>query len=134
MSRPPRIVVEKLQVRADRVVATVRMPDPLRVLTTPKLAARVCEDFPNLPHHACVNGEGPAFGAVIEHTPLPHLLEHLVVDLQVQAEPDPDRVFTGASRWTEREQGRARVEVSYSDDLVALRAFRDAADYLNSLE
>ena len=131
--RPPRIVIERLQVRSDRVVATVRMPNAPRVLTTPKLAARVCRDFPDLPQHACVNGEGPVFGAVVGHTPLPHLLEHLVIDLQVQAGDDPDRLFTGASRWTDREKGLAQVEVSYADDLAALRAFRDAAAYLNAL-
>lgn len=132
-SRPSRLAVESLQVKPDRVLARVRMRDAVRVLTTPKLAQRVQTDFPDLPRHACVNGEGPVFGAVMDHTPLPHLLEHLVIDLQTRACADPDFVFTGATRWVDRAAGLAEVQVSYTDDLVALHSFRKAADYLNSL-
>jgi hypothetical protein len=64
---------------------------------------------------------------------LPHLLEHVVVQFQVEACPDPDRIFTGATRWTDRRAGLAQVEVSYADDIVALRAFRDGAALVNSL-
>lgn len=133
MPKADRLRIESLTVKSDRVVALVRMADAVRVLTTPKLAQRVCQQHPDLPRHACVNGEGPLFGAVMDHTALPHMLEHLVIDLQTQACPDPDRVFTGATRWVDRPAGLASVEVSYADDLVALRAFRDAVDYLNDL-
>lgn len=128
---PERLHIESIAVKGDRVEARVRMASPVRVLTTPKLAAYACERFPDLPRHACVNGEGPAFGAVMDHTPLPHLLEHLVIDLQTRACPDPDVVFTGATRWIDRPAALASVQVSYRDDLVALRAFRDAVDFLN---
>ena len=130
---PVRIVLESLHVTADRIVAAVRVADPGRADTTPALAAVAAARRPNLPIHTCVNGEGPTFGAVMAHTPLPHLLEHVVVDLQVERCPDANRVFTGATRWTDRRAGRARVEVSYADDLVALAAFRDAVALVNSL-
>ena len=128
-----RIALESLEVRADRIVAMVRVVDPRDALTTPQLARAVVARRPSLPHHACVNGEGPTFGAVLEHTPLPHLLEHVVVDLQVECCPDADRVFTGATRWTDRRVGLACVEVSYADDLAALAAFRDAVALINDL-
>ena len=102
--------------------------------TDPVLAARVCASFPNLPRHACVNGAGDTFGAVMEATSLPHLLEHLVIDLQPQAAPpdaSPDTAYVGITRWTDENAGRAHIEVSFTDDLVALRAFRDAARFLN---
>ncbi len=102
--------------------------------TDPVLAARVCASFPNLPRHACVNGAGDTFGAVMEATSLPHLLEHLVIDLQTQAAPpdaSPDTAYVGITRWTDENAGRAHIEVSFTDDLVALRAFRDAARFLN---
>ena len=101
--------------------------------TDPVLAARVCASFPNLPRHACVNGAGDTFGAVMEATSLPHLLEHLVIDLQTQAAPpdaSPDTAYVGITRWTDENAGRAHIEVSFTDDLVALRAFRDAARFL----
>lgn len=102
--------------------------------TDPVLAARVCASFPNLPRHACVNGAGDTFGAVMEATSLPHLLEHLVIDLQTQAAPPDaslDTAYVGITRWTDENAGRAHIEVSFTDDLVALRAFRDAARFLN---
>ena len=97
-------------------------------------ARRVRASFPDLPRHACVNGAGDTFGAVMEATSLPHLLEHLVIDLQTQAAPpdaSPDTAYVGITRWTDENAGRAHIEVSFTDDLVALRAFRDATRFLN---
>lgn len=120
------LVIESLRVGRDRITAAVRVRDAAFVDTNPQVARRAIEECPNLPIHSCVNGTGPVFGDVIAHTPLPHLLEHVVVDLQTAASADPDRVFTGATRWTDRASGRAEVQVSYADDVVALSAFRDA--------
>ena len=81
-----------------------------------------------------MNGAGDTFGAVMEATSLPHLLEHLVIDLQTQAAPpdaSPDTAYVGITRWTDENAGRAHIEVRFTDDLVALRAFRDAARFLN---
>jgi hypothetical protein len=128
----PRLVLKSLRVEADRVVAAVVVEGAASSAdTNPRIAARAIAERPNLPIHTCVNGEGPLFGSVIDHTPLPHLLEHVVVDLQTAACPNPDRVFTGATRWTDGHPERARVEVSYADDIAALRAFRDAVDLVN---
>ena len=129
-----RLVLESLRVERDRVVAMVRVEDAAYAMTTPQIARAATQARPDLPQHACVNGVGPVFGAVMANTPLPHLLEHVVVDLQAAACPDPDRVFTGVTRWTDRRAGKARVEVSYADDIVALRAFRDAVLLVNSLD
>ena len=87
-------------------------------------------------------------------TPLPHLLEHLVVDLQVRAESGQwftlpgaaaeappsmwraqrsDRPIVGTSEWLDEAAGTARIDVSFADDLVALRAMRDSVAFLNKL-
>lgn len=101
-------------------------------LTNPLLAARLCATFPDLPRHACVNDEGDTFAAVMGHTSLPHMLEHLVVDLQLRAESlDSEMVFVGTTEWTDSFSGRARIEVNFTDDMVALRCFRDAVAFLN---
>ncbi|MGI6590086.1 MAG: cyanophycin synthetase family protein [Eggerthellaceae bacterium] len=131
---PQRIRIRSLTVSSDRILATVQV-DPQHPNSTPAMAAALVQAFPDLPRHACVNPKGDFFGDVIAGTSLPHVLEHLVIDLQTQehAAIDPDYVFTGVTRWADKAQGVATVEVSYRDDLVALRAFRDAAVYLNSL-
>lgn len=120
--------------RRDRIVATVRV-DPAHPDSTPRLARELAVAFPDLPRHACVNPEGDYFASVMDHTSLPHVLEHIVIDLQTSAfaATDPDRVFTGVTRWTDAACGKATVEVSYHDDVTAIRAFRDAASLLNSL-
>lgn len=129
---PPALAIERLTVRADRIVCDVALAPCAPRTTTPDLVERVCSTFPNLPHHACVNNTGATFAAVMNHTSLPHLLEHLVIDLQTQsAPPGSTTVFVGTSEWTNEPAGRARIEVSFTDDLVALRAFRHALDFLN---
>ena len=138
------IVIERLTVRADRVVCDVVLCPGAPRLTSPPLMARICSAYPNLPRHACVNDEGDTFGAVMDRTSLPHVLEHLVIDLQAQAaarqtanqENAPgvvDAVFVGTTEWTDIFAGRARIEVSFTDDLSALRAFRDATRFLNAV-
>ena len=127
-ARPLRI--DALTVQPGRIVCEVSV-DPARRYTTPKLAASMCEDHPSLASHACVNDEGDTFGCVIGHTSVPHLLEHLVIDMQVRAGGRRDATFVGTTEWTDEAQGFATVQVSFTDDLVALRAFRDAADKIN---
>ena len=128
----PLLVIESLRVERDRIIAHVRVGSAERAHTTPRIARLATAVHPDLPIHTCVNGVGPTFGAVIENTPLPHLLEHLAIDMQTAACANPDRVFTGATRRTDRRAGAAEVQLSYADDLVALRAFRDAVELVNS--
>ncbi len=102
--------------------------------------SRVLVEVPTLARHACVNERGTVFAAVMDCTPLPHLLEHLVVDLQVRAESGQwftlpgaaaeappsmadatcDRPIVGTSEWLDEAAGIARIDVSFADDLVAL--------------
>lgn len=150
------LVVEKILVRADRIVAHV-IVSPAHAYTTKALAKRVLLRRPSMAHHACVNEAGPIFASVINHTPLPHLFEHIVVDILAQnvAQNETknetknvahneasngaqnaaqnDVVFTGTSEWTNREAGQAKVEVSYTDDLEALAAFKEAEEFLNNM-
>ena len=128
------IRASRICVRPRRIEANIDVATGFRT-TTPELAARICARFSNLVHHACVNDEGPTFGAVIDDTPLPHLLEHLVIDLQVAAEKSgilsQSFTYVGTTQWLDEQRGLARVEVNFTDDLVALRAFKDALCAIN---
>lgn len=152
-----------MEVHRGHLVCLVSFAGAPRV-TSASLMRRVLPAFPMLPQHACVNERGTTFAAVMDCTPLPHLLEHLVVDLQVrsqivqharvgaalrsvaptasrtdayagsaaQAEPAPrERPIVGTSEWADERAGLARIDVSFADDQVALRAFRDAVAFLN---
>ena len=140
----PALSVERLTVRDDRIVCDLLLSPEAPRRTTPAMAARVQEAFPGIGHHACVNGEGDVFAAVIDHTSLPHLLEHLVIDLQAHAASAnlpaggaaarrPGPVFVGTTDFVDDACTRARVELSFVDDLVALRAINEALAFVNDL-
>ena len=126
------IQVRAITVRTGRIVADIAIPDERFRATTPKLAAFAEGQFPDLPHHACVNDVGFAFGDVIEKTSVPHLLEHLVISMQVRERAIGDATFIGTTEWTDEAAGEARVEFGFKDDLVALRAFNEATRFLNT--
>ena len=120
-----------LTVKADRVIARLRINQkPFRYMT-PSRAKYLAEMYPTLAAHACVNRRGDTFDLVMEGTSVPHMLEHLVIELQTRASEDPDAVFVGTSEWEDELAGIARVQVSFTDDLQALRAFNDATQILN---
>ena len=132
MSPTDPIQIHAITVRTGRLVCDVSVPNDRHRATTPRLAAFVQQTYPDLPHHACVNGEGPAFGAVIEHTSTPHLLEHLVISEQTRLAANGDETFVGTTEWIDEQAGQARIEVSFRDDLDALRAFNEATRFLNT--
>lgn len=154
--------IERLTVRSDRIICDVALAPDAPRFATPRLASRIRAAFPDVARHACVNDEGDTFAAVMDHTSLPHVLEHLVISLQVRAADEAatmrgmdwdvgaatwssaedrssaaapraagEAVFVGTTEWANEASGRARIEVSFTDDLVALRAFRDAVRFLN---
>ena len=89
------------------------------------VAQRVLDALPNLRNHVCVNGNGKTFGDEIAGTELPHLLEHVIIELQGYG--------TGHTSWLAgldetHPQGYAlmRVTVTYRDDFTALRAVEKA--------
>lgn len=125
------ISIERLVVGAGRLLCEVRLAPNAPRLTSPALMRRVLARFPDLPRHACINEAGPTFAAIMDRTPLPHLLEHLVIDLQTRAATDPAASFVGTTDWIDEAAGTARIQVSFTDDIVALRAFRDATAFLN---
>jgi hypothetical protein len=109
--------------------------------TSRALVDRILERFPDLPFHSCVNAKGPQFGDVMDHTSIPHVFEHLVIDLQADAYTRSNAggvsgdspLLTGVTKWVDREKGIAQIQVSFLDDLVALAAIREAVDFLNAL-
>ncbi|SEO51883.1 cyanophycin synthetase family protein [Denitrobacterium detoxificans] len=126
------LVIDHITVRSDRMVCRVRVSPALRY-TTPGMAHRALEKMPSLAHHSCVNENGDTFASAIEHTPLPHLLEHVTIDLLTQRTERSDYVYAGVTEWLDEERGVARVQVSMLSDIESFAAFRDAANFINNL-
>lgn len=123
--------VVSLTVKADRIVARVLIEQEQFRYMTPARAERLSAQFPTLALHACVNAKGNTFGAVMERTSVAHVLEHLVIETQTRACEDPEAVFVGTTEWEDEGAGIACVQVSFRDDLQALRAFNNATQILN---
>lgn len=137
------LVIERLTVCEGRVRGDVRIADSQFRYASPQLMEKLLAQHPDLPDHTCVNDHGRTFAAVMNVTSIPHVLEHLVIDLQARAHAQDggacidsadeasEPTFVGTTEWVDEARGKARVEVSFTDDLVVLRAFRDASAILN---
>ncbi len=127
------LAIESLRVRPGRIELSTRVASQRYANTTPQLIERCLQYAPTLGMHACRNGVGPTFGAVMNNTSVPHLLEHLIVDAQARAAQSPQRVFTGTTQWSAQCPLVANIAVSYEDDLVALRALKESLAFLNGV-
>lgn len=124
--------VERVAVRRGRLSLLVRVSPGAARYASPALARALLAERPTLAHHTCVNSCGPTFGAVIASTSLPHVLEHVIIDEQVRHPRSlTDATFVGTTEWLDDAAGLARVEVNFSDDLVALEAMRNALSFVN---
>lgn len=128
--------IDSIRVRKDRIIVEVVL-DEGRLRTTRALVESLLPAYPHLLEHACVNEKGETFGAVAYDTAIPHLLEHMVIEEQVRLEGRLEenaspRTYVGKTHWLNRSEPRARIEVSYASDLVALHAFRIASECLNA--
>ncbi len=126
------IQVTAVTVKTGRLMCDVVIPEEQYRTTTPQLAAFVTQQYPDLPRHACVNGAGHTFGDVINHTSTVHLLEHLTISIQTRETAQAQGTFVGTSEWINESTGEARIEISFRDDLEALRAFNNATRFLNT--
>ena len=82
-------IVEILFYDTNKVKLVVEMPDPNRYTTdhVPHLPRSLFKLFPHLAHHKCHNDHGHSFRRESLATEIPHLLEHLIIELQTQAQP-----------------------------------------------
>lgn len=89
--------------------------------------------FPGLSRHRCECGSPHGVLAELADTELPHLLEH--VALELMALSGSPRSLCGETTWDFATDGRGtfRVSIEYDDDLVALGALREGVDIVNTL-
>jgi hypothetical protein len=129
-------IVEILFYDVNKVKLVVEMPDPDRCTTesAPHLPRGLFRLFPHLAHHKCHNGNGYSFRREAMATEVPHLLEHLIMELQSQALPH--NVLKGETQWNWRvdPRGTFHVHVEYENEQLVLAAVRLAERVVNSLD
>lgn len=130
--RIPLLTIEHIRVRPDRIVIDVLVRDERAAFTTPGIIAAALRRFPHLLRHACVNEKGTTFSAVANDTSLPHLFEHMAIEEQVRLDGRDEASYVGKTFWTDRRRLKAQVEISYADDLVALRALKNVQEWMDA--
>ena len=137
MRKDPPLRVMEVVLHENRVVQLiVEMPDPDRYTTDkfPHLPRKLFQMFPHLEHHECDNVRGKTFRKECQATEIPHLLEHLIIELQGQALPHSG--LSGETQWNWKvdPRGRFHVYVQYENELLVLAAIRLAEKIINSLD
>ena len=125
------LTIEHIRVKPDRIVVDMSIRSERDAYTTPGLIASALHRFPHLLRHACVNEKGKTFSAVANNTSLPHLFEHMAIEEQVRLDGRDEASYVGKTSWTDRRRLKAQVELSYADDLIALRALKNAQEWIN---
>ncbi len=114
------------------------MPDPDRFLTSqvPHLPRYLFQLLPRLARHTCHNDGGKTFRQECRETEIPHLFEHLIIELQLQAESNEDDILRGETEWDwcVDPRGRFHVTVEYKNELLAIGAIRLAERVIAALD
>lgn len=74
------INVTNITVKKYRIVCIVEVHGPK--FSTPELKDKLLKYLPNLALHKCKNIQGKDFIEVMDSTSVPHLFEHMVIDIQ----------------------------------------------------
>jgi hypothetical protein len=129
-------VVEILFYSSNRVKLVVEMADPNCYSTqhAPHIPKLLFKLFPHLAHHRCDNDNGFTFRRECQSTEIPHLLEHLIIELQGQAQRSG--VLKGETQWNWRvdPKGRFHVYVDYDNEILVLGAIRAAERIIRALD
>lgn len=121
-----------------RIKMIVQMPDPNRYLTSqvPHLPRLLLRLLPRLGQHTCHNDLGCSFRKECRRTEIPHLFEHLILELQLQAQQNPDDYLSGETEWNWQidPRGLYHVSVDYDNELLAVASIRLAERIINELD
>ncbi|MCL6518505.1 MAG: hypothetical protein K6T99_01610 [Armatimonadetes bacterium] len=129
-------VVEILFYDQNRVKLVVEMSDPTRYSTehAPHIPRLLFKLFPHLARHRCDNDNGYTFKKECRNTEIPHLFEHLIIELQGQVQKT--KILKGETQWNWRidPRGRFHVYVDYENEILVLGAIRLAERIINALD
>lgn len=131
-------VTEIIFQQDDRVSLVVEMPESSSFTTEnrPHIPRLLFKLLPRMAAQRCVNDDGIPFHREARSTEIPHLFEHLIIEIQNQVRRGVGDPFTGETRWnwTLDPRGRFYVTVDYENECVALGAIRLAEDMINALD
>ena len=92
--------------------------------------------LPQMATQHCFNDDGLSFRREAQATEIPHLFEHLIIEIQDQVRRGIGAPLSGETswNWTVDPRGLFYVTVDYDNELVALGAIRLAESVINALD
>ncbi len=121
-----------------RVKMVVEMPETGTYTThdSPRIPRMLFKLFPHLAAQRCHNDGEYSFRREAQATEIPHLFEHLILEIQNQVRRGIGAPFAGETQWnwTVDPRGRFYVTVDYENELVALGAIRLAERVIKALD
>ncbi|RJQ55978.1 MAG: hypothetical protein C4521_01265 [Actinobacteria bacterium] len=118
-----------------RLYLRVEIPEDehYRTQDHPHLPGKLFEIIPSIRDHQCDNEECLSFEAEAQDTEIPHLFEHLVIELQVKA---LGGALSGETSWdwTRDPRGCFRVSVDYRNRELAMEAVKLATRIINAID
>ena len=122
------IEVTNIVVKKFRIICSVKL-NSIK-FSNNQIKEALLIEMTNLVAHKCKNSNGKKFKEVMASTSLAHLLEHMIIDIQAK---HTNEVLLGTTEWIDENSGLAKIELSYTDDLLCLSAIKDAVSLLNRI-
>jgi len=125
-----------LSCRRAQLVVEIPETDAYMTSDAPRIPRLLFKLLPHMATQRCYNDEGFSFRREAEATEIPHLFEHLIIEIQDQVRRGLGAPFAGETHWnwTVDPRGRFYVTVDYDDEIVALASIRLAERIINALD
>lgn len=119
-----------------KLVVEIPETDAYTTSEAPRIPRIVFKLFPHMATQRCYNDAGHSFRREAQATEIPHLFEHLIIEIQDQVRRGMGVPFAGETQWnwTIDPRGRFYVTVDYDNEIVALGAIRLAERVINALD
>ena len=121
-----------------RVTLAVEIPDTEEFTTAgrPHIPRILFKMLPQMASQHCHNEDSHSFRREAQATEIPHLFEHLIIEIQNQVRRGIGLPLAGETHWnwTVDPRGRFYVTVDYDNEIVALGAIRLAESIINALD
>jgi hypothetical protein len=131
-------ITEIIFFSTNRAQLVVEVPESEALTTrdTPRIPRILFKLLPHMATQRCFNDEGYSFRREAQATEIPHLLEHLIIEIQDQVRRGVGEPFAGETHWnwTVDPRGRFYVTVDYDNEIIALGAIRLAERIINALD
>lgn len=131
-------VTEIAFLNCHRARLVVEIPETDAYLTSeaPRVPRILFKLFPHMASQRCYNDGGHSLRREAQATEIPHLFEHLILEIQDQVRRGIGSPFAGETQWnwTVDPRGRFYVTVDYDNEVVALGAIRLAERVINALD